>query len=42
MKDLTDAEIKVANLKHALFLKARIHDSKAVANYVNSLNKAGK
>lgn len=39
---MTDAQIKAANLKHALFLKAQMHNKTAVAAYVDSLNKAGK
>lgn len=39
MKELTDAEIKAANLKHALFLKAQVNNSTVVADYVGFLDK---
>jgi len=35
---MTDEQIKAANLAHALFLKARLHDKQAVNNYVNFIN----
>lgn len=34
----TDAEIKAANLAHAKFLRARVNDKQAVANYVKFIN----
>lgn len=40
MNQLTDAEIKAANLKQAEFLKRRIHDKQAVASYVKFLDGA--
>lgn len=39
---MTDEQIKAANLAHAKFLKAQLHDTKAVNRYVKYLNKAGK